>query len=108
RNHGRCVQADLDDQDMDPVTGEIGLHAAPVIAGDVGIIGAADLPGSIPRRRDNDNGYVRGFDVRTGKRLWIFHTIPTPGEAGVETWEGTSAATSGTAGVGAQMRVAGG
>ena len=24
-------------------------------------------------------GYVRGFDVRTGKRLWIFHTIPRPG-----------------------------
>ena len=21
-------------------------------------------------------GYVRGFDARTGKRLWIFHTIP--------------------------------
>ncbi|HEY5616777.1 MAG TPA: pyrroloquinoline quinone-dependent dehydrogenase [Vicinamibacterales bacterium] len=94
-----------DDQDMDPVTGEIGLHAAPVIAGDVVIIGAAHLPGSIPRRRDNDNGYVRGFDVRTGKRLWIFHTIPTPGEAGVETWEGTSAATSGNAGVWAQMSV---
>ena len=27
-------------------------------------------------------GYVRGFDVRTGKRLWIFHTIPKPGEFG--------------------------
>jgi quinoprotein glucose dehydrogenase len=94
-----------DDQEMDPVTGEIGLHAAPVIAGDVVIIGAAHLPGSIPRRRDNDNGYVRGFDVRTGKRLWIFHTIPMAGEAGLETWEGTSAANSGNAGVWAQMSI---
>jgi quinoprotein glucose dehydrogenase len=94
-----------DDQEMDPVTGEIGLHAAPVIAGDVVIIGAAHLPGSIPRRRDNDNGYVRGFDVRTGKRLWIFHTIPIAGEAGLETWEGTSAANSGNAGVWAQMSI---
>jgi quinoprotein glucose dehydrogenase len=94
-----------DDQEMDPVTGEIGLHATPVIAGDVVIVGAAHLPGSIPRRRDNDNGYVRGFDVRTGKRLWIFHTIPTAGEAGLETWEGTSAANSGNAGVWAQMSV---
>jgi quinoprotein glucose dehydrogenase len=93
------------DQEMDPVTGEIGLHSAPVIAGDVVIIGAAHLPGSIPRRRDNDNGYVRGYDVRTGKRLWIFHTIPMAGEAGIETWEGTSAANSGNAGVWSQMSV---
>ena len=93
------------DQEMDPVTGEIGLHATPVISGDVVIVGAAHLPGSIPSRRDNDNGYVRGFDVRTGKRLWIFHTIPRPGEPGIETWEGTSAEQSGNAGVWAQMSI---
>ena len=28
-------------------------------------------------------GHIRGFDVRTGKRLWIFHTIPHPGEFGL-------------------------
>ena len=94
-----------DDQEMDPVTGEIGLHATPVISGDVVVVGAAHLPGSIPRRRDNDNGYVRGYDVRTGKRLWIFHTIPTQGEPGIESWEGTSAANSGNAGVWAQMSI---
>ena len=68
------------DQEMDLVTGEVGLHAAPVIAGDVVVIGAAHLPGSIPKSRNNQKGYVRGFDVRTGERLWIFHTIPKPGE----------------------------
>jgi len=94
-----------DDQEMDPVTGEIGLHAAPVISGDVVIVGAAHLPGSIPRRRDNDNGYVRGYDVRTGKRLWIFHTIPRPGEPGIETWEENSAVSSGNAGVWSQMSI---
>ncbi len=31
-------------------------------------------------------GHIRAFDVRTGKRLWIFHTIPHPGEFGYETW----------------------
>ena len=31
-------------------------------------------------------GHVRAFDVRTGHRRWIFHTIPHPGEAGHETW----------------------
>jgi quinoprotein glucose dehydrogenase len=29
---------------------------------------------------------VRAFDVRTGERRWIFHTIPQPGEFGYETW----------------------
>jgi quinoprotein glucose dehydrogenase len=31
-------------------------------------------------------GHVRAFDVRTGARRWIFHTIPHPGEPGHETW----------------------
>lgn len=31
-------------------------------------------------------GHVRAFDVRTGERKWIFHTIPHPGEFGYETW----------------------
>jgi quinoprotein glucose dehydrogenase len=30
---------------------------------------------------------VRAFDVRTGKQLWRFNTIPGPGEVGSETWE---------------------
>ena len=94
-----------DDQEMDLVTGEVGLHAAPVISGDVVVIGAAHLPGSAPKRQNNEKGYVRGFDVRTGERLWIFHTIPMPGEAGAETWEDGSAANTGNAGVWAQMSI---
>jgi quinoprotein glucose dehydrogenase len=31
-------------------------------------------------------GHIRAFDVRTGKRRWIFHTIPHPGEFGYDTW----------------------
>ena len=34
------------------------------------------------------SGMVRAFDVRTGKLVWTFHTIPRPGENGHETWEG--------------------
>ena len=94
-----------DDQEMDLVTGEVGLHAAPVISGDVVVIGAAHLPGGAPKRQNNEKGYVRGFDVRTGERLWIFHTIPMPGEAGAETWEDGSAANTGNAGVWAQMSI---
>jgi quinoprotein glucose dehydrogenase len=36
-------------------------------------------------------GHVRGYDVRTGKMKWIFHTIPHPGEPGYETWEDPNA-----------------
>jgi quinoprotein glucose dehydrogenase len=31
-------------------------------------------------------GDIRAFDVRTGKLVWTFHTIPRPGEFGYETW----------------------
>lgn len=36
-------------------------------------------------------GHLRAYNVRTGKRQWIFHTIPQPGEAGYETWDDTAA-----------------
>jgi quinoprotein glucose dehydrogenase len=35
-------------------------------------------------------GDIRGWDARTGKLLWSFHTVPRAGEPGVETWEGES------------------
>src|SRR5215470_12126149 len=94
-----------DDQAMDLVKGEIGLHATPVVAKNVVIVGAAHLPGSSPKSRQNEKGYVRGFDVRTGKRLWIFHTIPQLGEVGNDTWERESWTYTGNAGVWAQMSV---
>lgn len=31
-------------------------------------------------------GDIRGFDVRTGELLWVFHTVPRPGEPGYDTW----------------------
>jgi quinoprotein glucose dehydrogenase len=93
------------DQQIDPVKGEIGLHAAPVVAGNTILIGAAHLPGGSPRGKTNVKGYVRGYDVRTGKRLWIFHTIPRPGEFGNDTWLNDSWSYTGNTGVWAQMTV---
>ena len=48
-------------------------------------------------------GMVRGYDVRTGKRLWIFHTLPRRGEFGYDTWLENSAEFNGNTGVWAQM-----
>jgi quinoprotein glucose dehydrogenase len=94
-----------DDQEIDLVTGEVGLHATPVIAKDVVIVGAAHKSGGVPKSKTNVKGYVRGFDIRTGKRLWIFHTIPLPNEYGAETWENDSASYTGNTGVWGQISV---
>src|ERR1700687_5735515 len=105
---GKAGVVDLkmdDDQEIDLINGEVGLHAAPTVAGDTIIIGAAHLPGGTPKTKRNVKGYVRGFDVRTGKRLWIFHTIPKPGEFGYNTWEGDSADYTGNTGVWGQISV---
>ena len=93
------------DQQIDPVTGEIGLHATPIVAKDVIIVGAAHRTGGNPRSRENVKGYVRGFDVRTGERLWIFHNIPLPGEYGNESWLDDSSSYTGNTGVWAQISV---
>jgi len=93
------------DQAVDPVTGQLGLHAAPIVAGNTVIIGAASMSGSVPRSMINDKGYIRGYDVKTGKRLWIFHTIPEAGEFGSNTWEKDSASYTGNAGVWGQMSI---
>jgi quinoprotein glucose dehydrogenase len=107
QNFGRGGIVDLKqdiDQKLDEVA-EIGLHATPVIAKNVVIIGAAHLPGGSPRGRENVKGYVRAFDVRTGKRLWIFHTIPRPGEFGNDTWLNDSWSYTGNTGVWAQISI---
>jgi quinoprotein glucose dehydrogenase len=35
-------------------------------------------------------GDIRAYDVRTGRRAWIFHTVPHPGEPGYKTWPPTA------------------
>ena len=92
-----------DDQEMDLVTGEVGLHSTPTVAKNVVIIGAAHKTGGNPKSRRNEKGYVRGFDVRTGKRLWIFHTIPQAGEFGNDSWEKDSWSYTGNTGVWGQI-----
>jgi quinoprotein glucose dehydrogenase len=94
-----------DDQPVDPEKGEMGLHATPIIAKDIIVVGAAHLPGGAPKSRIHEKGFVRGYDARTGKRLWIFHTIPLAGEYGNDTWDKDSWSYTGNAGVWAQMTV---
>lgn len=90
------------DADVDLETADIGLHATPLVVGDVIVVGAAHLPSSTPMKK-HIKGAIRGYDVRTGKRLWIFHTIPQKGEFGNETWLNGSEVYTGNAGSWAQM-----
>lgn len=61
-------------------------NAAPIIHKDLLITGmrVSEGPDAVP-------GHIRAFDVRTGERRWIFHTIPRPGEPGYGTWEDPNA-----------------
>jgi quinoprotein glucose dehydrogenase len=45
------------------------------------ILGSATGEGYLPPPGD-----IRAFDVVTGKLVWVFHTIPRPGEFGYDTW----------------------
>ena len=91
------------DQIIDPVESDIGLQAAPIIADGVIVIGAAHSPGVAPRSMRNVKGFVRGYDVRTGRRLWIFHTVPLAGEYGADTWLNDSREYTGNTGAWGQM-----
>ena len=81
--------------------GQIGLNSPATIVGDVIVVGAA-LRATAPAR-EFPAGFVRGFDARTGEQLWIFHTIPQPGEFGNDTWENGSWRYSGNTGAWAPM-----
>ena len=81
--------------------GQIGLNSPALVVGDVIVVGAA-LRATAPAP-EFAAGFVRGFDARTGEQLWIFHTIPQPGEFGNETWENDSWRYSGNTGVWAPM-----
>src|SRR5579863_882217 len=92
-------------QQIDLETGEAGLHATPLVVKDVVIVGSSFKEGMTVVTRNNSKGLVRAFDVKTGKLLWTFNTIPRPGEFGNETWENGSWAYNGNTGVWTQMTV---
>ncbi len=92
-------------EQIDLETGEAGLHATPTVVKDVVIVGSAFMEGFTPRTHNNTKGVVRAFDVRTGKLLWRFDTIPKPGEFGNETWLDGSWAYNGNTGVWTQITV---
>jgi quinoprotein glucose dehydrogenase len=102
--HGRLYSIDISMGKPDPDFGQDGvldltkgmtdgfpagfyrLTSPVAVCRDVIIAGSLVSDG-LPR---GPSGDIRGFEARTGKFLWRFHTVPQPGEAGHETWEGDS------------------
>ena len=83
---------------IDPVNGEIASSSPAIVVGNVIIVGNSAMHGYFPIRLHNIPGFIRGFDVHTGKQLWKFNLVPQPGEFGANTWKNGSRI--GTAGVG--------
>ena len=83
---------------IDPAWGQVAASCPPIIVGDVIVVGSSHIHGYYPTRLKNLPGWIRGFDIRTGKQLWTFNLIPQPGEPGAETWKNGSKI--GTDGVG--------
>jgi quinoprotein glucose dehydrogenase len=93
------------DQQIDLETGDIGIHSTPIVVKDVVIIGSSMREGQTVETHNNTKGLVRAYDVRTGKKIWQFNTMPRPGEPGNETWEDGSWAINGNTGVWTQFTV---
>ncbi len=92
-------------QQIDLEAGEIGLHSTPTVVKDVVIVGSSFKEGMTVKTHNNTKGLVRAFDVKSGKVLWTFNTIPRPGEFGNDTWENESWAINGNTGVWTQITV---
>ena len=69
----------------------------PLIAGNVIVIGNSILDPTA--YKEMPPGDVKAFDLRTGKLVWTFHTVPHKGEYGYETWLENSADYSGNTNV---------
>ncbi|MCC7153029.1 MAG: pyrroloquinoline quinone-dependent dehydrogenase, partial [Bryobacterales bacterium] len=59
------------------------LDSPPAVFGNIVITGCSNGEG---RPSAGAYGDIRGWDARSGRLLWTFHTVPRPGEPGAETW----------------------
>ena len=77
-------------------------HSTPVaIVRDTVVVGSTLTDQT--RTREAPPGHVRGFDARTGRMKWIFHTIPQGDEFGADSWQNESWRYSGHTNVWATM-----
>jgi len=105
RDFGDAVTGDVDlSQGYDRPAPGFRWGGPPLVVGNVIVVGGlGGPPGENTGQQNGNQGHIRGYDVRTGKQLWTFHTVPRPGEYGSDTWLNDSWAYSGDASVWGQM-----
>ncbi|MDA1370535.1 MAG: pyrroloquinoline quinone-dependent dehydrogenase [Proteobacteria bacterium] len=88
----RLVALDAETGTVDREFGESGevdlgvpYISVPMIYEDVIVVGA-----NTPRGAIGGIGNARAFSAQNGARLWEFSSVPQPGSAGHDTWEGDS------------------
>lgn len=93
------------DANFDPSIGHLMNTSPPLVFGDVAIIPTSLENARIPKSMKFPKADMMAFDVRTGKKLWSFHTIPREGEFGEDTWLNDSNVFTGHAGAWAPFTV---
>ena len=79
----------------------VSVNSPPIVVRDVVIVGSSMT--DRPNLKEWPAGHVQAFDVRTGARRWVFHTVPRSDDLGVETWESDSWRYSGGSNVWSMM-----
>ena len=78
------------DANFDPSIGHLMNTSPPLVFGNVAVIPTSLENARNPKSMKFPKGDIMAFDVRTGKKLWSFHTIPRKGEFGEDTWDNGS------------------
>jgi quinoprotein glucose dehydrogenase len=79
------------------------INSTPVVVKNVVISGSNITDG--PLVKEQPRGDIFGFDVRTGKKLWTFHSVPQKGEFGYDSWDDGSAEYTGNTNVWSMISV---
>jgi len=74
------------DSNFNPSIAHLMNTSPPLVFGDVAIIPTALENSRAPKSMKSTKADLMAFNVRTGKKMWSFHTVPRKGEVGEETW----------------------
>ncbi len=89
-------------RDIDRPGAEVRCISTPIVSNDVVV---AQVVPTGDSGYEATPGHIRGYDVRTGERLWIFHVVPQGDDFGVDTWQNESWRYTGHSGVWTQLTV---
>jgi quinoprotein glucose dehydrogenase len=85
--------------DANFASGNVPMNTSPpLVSHDIVVVPTSMQTGGAPRSMKHTKADIMAFDVRTGKKVWVFHTIPRAGEFGTDTWLNRSNEYTGHAG----------